>query len=360
MFDIKTIKSVAFDIEGRLTSDKSQEEASEFIFSLLERDYQVYLFSTNKDDALDKEFFQHHRLTYLPGDFPPEKATTDKHPDLLLDTTLWVSNNPQFRFWLSQKKLSSAIVSNKRETGSFHVQTSSLLELAALLDPTGFSLQEIVGAVQKHRLSSNNKPLMIGIGGPPHSGYQNLVISLRNALQTAEIPLVELLDLSSLMQSVEALIKVGENADVWLCDAIRDWLDKEIATPLAIGNSVYIDTPPSFLPPDFGAHFPLYYSEETVVLVFGEMPFVEPIRSRFHLTVMLEVPAVETTRRLYELPEGEKFEQKFIDMYMLREGKIYSDYMVKNGLPGHMNILLDATCQNAFRLKEGKHKQPAN
>ncbi|HUJ73653.1 MAG TPA: hypothetical protein VL359_02300, partial [bacterium] len=103
---------------------------------------------------------------------------------------------------------------------------------------------------------------------------------------------------------------------------------------------------------DFHAHFPLFISEESVVLVLGEMLFVPPVRELLHLAVLVEVTPGETARRLFELPEHEPFDPKFTTQYMEKEGARYRGYLERNAVREGADLHVDGNVPLAFRLAD--------
>ena len=81
MIDLKTIRAVALDIAKSEGSYQSQDEITDFIVSLLNRNYKVYLFSTQKSDDLFNENFSHPALIFLKEEMPPSQALCQSSRD---------------------------------------------------------------------------------------------------------------------------------------------------------------------------------------------------------------------------------------------------------------------------------------
>jgi hypothetical protein len=83
-------------------------------------------------------------------------------------------------------------------------------------------------------------------------------------------------------------------------------------------------------------------SEESIVLVLGELLFAPPVRERLDVPILLEVSPRETTRRLYEIAAGEAFDAKFIRQYLAGQGGRYRDYLERNQVLQRSTLSIDA------------------
>ena len=111
--------------------------------------------------------------------------------------------------------------------------------------------------------------------------------------------------------------------------------------PLQSGKRVYVQQVPEEVPENFEAHLPLFLGEETLVVVLGQALFLPEIRELLDFTILLEVSARESARRLYEIPAAQEFEDRFIDQYLERDGGLYKAYLdehnVKNSVLARVN-----------------------
>lgn len=354
MIDLKQIRAVAVDIAGANRSHDRQDELAECIWHLLQRHYRLYLFSTEKGEDLSREDFAHPRLTFLREAMPPSQALLEAHPELPTAATLWITDDEQLQRWIGQVGLEFMHLEHNGRTQPGGQHLPHLSELSALLDPTGLLLGDLTTMVDDLRRFRPRGALLVGLGGPPLSGFQQFAIDLRAHLQDAGHPLVDLMDLSSLQRSAEALLEQGDGPHApWVSESAVRWLHESVVAPLKAGEAVYVESRPPELPADFGAHFPLYVSEESVLLVFSELVFTQELAQAFDLAILLEVSPEETARRLYEIPADERFDPKFTRQYLERDGRIYQDYLRQNRVRERASIRVNANQEGAFYLQEG-------
>ncbi len=228
-------------------------------------------------------------------------------------------------------------------------------ELGILLDPTALLLGDVVRVVDDFSENREKITLLIGVGGPPLSGYQKFSLELKSRLQDGEHDLVELLDLTHLITATEDILSSGSlSLSPWVNLEIGQWVSREIFQPLRSGSQVYIERPPEGFPKEFSNNFPLYISREAVLIVFAELLFVPAISEILDIAVLLEVSPEETTRRLYELPTGERFDPKFTKQYLKREGRVYRQYLRDNRVEEQATLRVNANKGLAYLLSERK------
>lgn len=351
MIELRSVRAVALDIAGVNASYEAQDEVSEFVMHVLARNYQIYLFSTKQNDALQEEDYEHPRLHFLHGEMPPDRSVLEQHPQLTEAGTLWVTDDPALQRWAQDWNLPLA---HRTQEGApaagSAVHIRHLSELTALLDPTGFVEEDVAGAVLQLREQKPRAPLFIGVGGPPLSGFQGFSVGLRDRLLQAGLPLVELLDLSSLLLDTERLVEGHEARGPWVEPQAGEWLVEHVFRRARAGERVFLESAPEFVPPAFEPHLPLFISEESVVVVFAEMLFRPPLREFLDLAVLLEVSAEETTRRMYEIPPEEQgLDPRFTEQFLAREGKMYWEYLTHERVAERADIRVDANQAGAFQ-----------
>jgi hypothetical protein len=344
--DLKRIRAIALDIAGVNAEHQRQEDYSDFIWTALNRNYQIFLYSSNSQEDLAEEDFEHPRLFFLRDQMPPSEALLETHPALIDAATLVISNHGGLQRWCEQNGLPYATLGEVEPLSPRGLRIARLTELAVLLDPTGFVLDDIVEIVREQVRFRSHRPLLVGIGGPPLSGVPQFTLDLRERLRTADFCLVELMDLTALMLTGDASTRP------WVTAQAGRWLMEEVIAPLKSGQRVYVEKPPAELPADFGAHFPLFISEEAVVLMFSEQVFSPPVAEALDLSILLEVTAEETTRRVYEIPPEQDFDPKFTRQFLEHEGKMYWDYLRSNRVVERASIRVDANREQAFYLRE--------
>ena len=351
MIDLKQIRSVALDIAISRSSNKSQEETAEFIWSLLQRNYHLVLFSTKEEQKLVEEDFQHPRLSFVNEEMPPSQAILKEHPKLLSSQTLWITDDPQMHAWLEEGGNNYSYKNTAKNISRNGMWINHLSELGALLDPTAFVAEGVATMLHDLRRFNKDKALLVGIGGPPGSGYQEFSINLRVHLQNSGFEIVDLMDLSSLMVDTDGTVS-GESipSAPWLSSDAGTWLQESVFEPLVHGEEVYFEAPPKELSGIFSAHFPLYVSRDSVLLIFSELLFLPPLVDVLDVSLLLEVSPEECTRRLFEIPPNESFDPKFTEQFLEREGKAYQKYLKENKVLEKATLRIDANHPNAFHF----------
>jgi hypothetical protein len=351
--DLKQIRAVVLDIADAGASYQRQDEVSDFIWNLLGQNYQIYLCSSNpRNDLGGEEDFEHPRLVFLREEMPPSVKLVETHLPLGDPATLWVTNEPLLQRWIARAGMPFIGVGPAKAATPEPVPwIAHLSDLGALLHPTGFVLDEALRRVTGLRSGKPAGPLLVGVGGPPQSGYQQFALDLRGRLQDADFPLVELLDLSLLLASCDELLRREPAAGgPWVSPAAGAWVAESVLAPLRQGNPVYQERLPAGLPADFAAHFPLFISRDSVLLVFAELLFTPAVSDHLDLAILLEVSPEELTRRLYEIPSGERIDPRFTDQFLVREGHIYQEYLRANRVVEHAALRVDANHPHAFHF----------
>ncbi|MCH8841849.1 MAG: hypothetical protein IID61_02625 [SAR324 cluster bacterium] len=351
MFDSQSIRSVTIDIAETHGSHDAQDQTAELIWQLLERNYQIYLFTSNQNHDLEQENFQHPDVEFLRISFPPTDITIKRHRDVFAAQNLWVIDDPDGLRWLRDRDLPYATRWNEPWEGKRGLRIGSLRELLEVLDPNLIVYRAVETAILDSAKEKAGGALLVGIGGPPLSGYPEFAVELKRQLQSAGLPLVELLDLSSFVLGSETSPQ-GIEPDagpIWKDAASGHWLMDRVLLPAKAGRRVYFETAPDFLPLEFEPHFPLFLDKESVVLAFSEMPFVSPLAELFNPRILLEVSSWETTRRIYEM-DDEKFDEQFTRQYLEHEGRLYSEYLETQGVRENARLRIDANKPGALRL----------
>jgi len=349
MIDLKPIRAIALDVVGQGKSYESQDEIAEFIWGVLNRGYSVYLFTSDKNENLSNEDFSHQRLSFIEGKMPPGGDMLAGLPVLGQKSTLWVTSGQELTTWLAERKLPYVSIASEAQTDSGHT-LARLSELGALLDPTRLVLDEIGRQAAELRERHPGRPMIIGVGGPPLSGFAEFSLDLKIHLQSIGFPLVELMNLTDLMASSESVLLEPDKPGPWGDPRLGAWLMDEVFSPLKKGERVYKETPPVGIPADKEFSFPLFISEETVLIIFAEMLFVPQIQKIIDIGIMLELGKDEIVRRAYEIPEDEPFDTMFVSQYQGKQGRVYDSYLQGAGLPQESMIRVNADHPRAFRM----------
>ncbi len=340
--------TVVLDVTPGYRSRQVQDALSDLILHLLERGYQIFLCVTTDPILLQAEDYRHPGITYLRGNGPPTAAILAEHPALRAPSTLWVTDDAHLQLWIRQEGLPFAFPEQHVVSFAPDLALNGYSHLAALLDPTASTLRDVAAFLVERRREKAAGALLVGFGGPPESGFEQFAVHLRRQVESDGHPLVELLDLSAFLHVSE---EPEPTPGPWRDEAAGRWLMATILDPLRAGQRVYLESRPAQAPRDFDAHFPLFLSEESIVLVLGEMLFAPPVRDRLDVSVLLEVAPRETTRRLYEIPEGEPVDAKFTDQYLAGQGGRYRAYLEGNQVEQRSTLIVDANRPRAFVLR---------
>ena len=345
--DISTITSISIDLAGRSSTFERQKETSNLILFFLDKGYQIFLFSSNQKEGLEKENFQHPRVTFLNGMLSPESPEFKAHLGLTTPETFWVTDNVILQSWLAGNGRKFAYSSGSGSFGQQGVKIGSIGDLAALFDSTKRVIDQVATAVDKGFRTKGRAPYLIGVGGPPLSGYQQFAVNLRRKLEDMGHSLVDLLDLSSVLAGSDSL---GIEPDTWRSAAVGEWVLHELLAPLQAGKRVFVESLPEGVPDDFEAHIPLFLSEESLIVVLGATLFSPPVKALLDFSILFEVSAKETARRLYEIPESQEFDQRFVTQYLDREGRTYKSYLQNHAVADSVEARVDAERSEALNL----------
>jgi hypothetical protein len=160
-----------------------------------------------------------------------------------------------------------------------------------------------------------------------------------------------MLNLNPLMAHANQEAPLTGAGGLWIDDAARNWVLSSILQPLSAGRRIYVESMPEHLPPEFAGHFPLFVTEDSVLLVLGEMLFAPPVVDLLDLRVLLDVSPAETTRRLYEIPRHEAFDAKFEAQYLAHEGRLYNEYLQRFDVLRRIDCHIDANHPGAFMAR---------
>lgn len=351
MLDLNSIHSITLDAADTYSDGALQDQAAELIMRMLSQNYQIYVFSSNPKHPVTSETFEHPALQFLREPMPPAPALAAKLTDLVSPGNLWITDDPGIAKWLIEKDLPLATRKVPPVAGGRRIlRYRTLGELAASMDPTARVLREAgrLVAGQGEGAPDSGNARVICIGGPPLAGQAELALRLKHFLESLGYPLVELLDLSALHLGSTTLEVSGEvtgrNADGTPGHWLREQLERMHA-----GEPVFAETLPEGLPQAFEPHLPLFWSPETVLIAFGEMVLAPPLIELFDVTILLENTPAETTRRVYEI-DDDRFDAKFTEQYLQREGKAYERYLAEYRVREFAMLRVDANTPGAYFL----------
>ncbi len=334
--NLDDVKAVALDIAGLNTADDSQARCAEVIWLLLLRGYQLYLFSSTGDD-FSREDFQHPKLRFLTEPLPP----LPKYPLLEGEYCLWVTNHAPLERWLDEHHRLRMCIGGKEQPGIRRL--AAIDELVVALNPLNSVMANTISQLSQLKERFSQRAIIVGIGGPAISDLQQFTLLLQSALQDANLPMVELLDISSLTPNAEVLHakQLPKNA-AWQTPEGGSWLTDQLLKPLQKGETIFLKTPPPLLPTAMAEQFPLYLHPETILLLLAEMVFVQPLQPLLDVRLLLELPPEELARRLYEIPPHESFDPSFTQQFLQNEGGQYQHYLRHHQVQKLQPMLINA------------------
>lgn len=332
MFDLTEIEILILDVVDRNKSHAEQEAQADFILNALKRNYQVFLFSSRSDDVLSEEKIKTPGLKWMAEKFPFQNTLTKSHPQILSSKAIWVSEDPEIQSWVHSQDVILAATTLKGEILNEQktVRLRTWNDLLGLIDPSNKVLKTVAGDILDRWENLDSASFLVGISGPPLSGYLEFGLSLAQHLEALGAPLVEWLDLSDLIVGLEEIQTKTKKPDFWKNPKTGSWILDHIILPVKRGERVSIDEKSPDVPDEINHLLPLYYSEESIVLVMGEMLFNPPLNEYFQFNCHMEVSDKEISRRLFEIPQGEHFEEKFTQQYQSKFGVFYQQYLDEN------------------------------
>ncbi|MDH4121404.1 MAG: hypothetical protein OEV94_06860 [Deltaproteobacteria bacterium] len=345
---IERLDTIVLDLAESDQDTSRQEETSDVILNLLENQYQIFLFSSNEKQDLSKEHYEHPKLHFLSMSNPPIEALIKEWPALVSPHTLWVSESKDWQRWIGEKGLVLAAQTIHGSPEGLVFRFTRLGELALWLDPTLAAERALAEEMLAWKSQNPGKFMMVGIGGPPLSLYQQLSLGVIHQIERSSEYLVESLNLDPLL--IGTAEPKPNTPTGWLNPAYETWFSKSVWEPLTAGKEVFIERFPEDFPPEIQDQAPLFLTPDSLVIATGEMMFFEPFRSRLALGYLVEVTPKETTRRLFELGEDGTFDETFVQQYMTHEGARYQAYMEKERVKSWASRRVSGEHPGVFRL----------
>ena len=149
--NLEKLTKVALDIADANTSEEMQAQYAETILFLLEQNYKVYLFSSQKQD-LSKEDFKHPRVQFLAQPPPPLKAD--------MENCLWVTNDTDLVAWLNDHNHMLIRIGGSESGGSL----SAISNLRIALNPLTHKIGAVVRRVKGIRKQFPQRAIVVGVG----------------------------------------------------------------------------------------------------------------------------------------------------------------------------------------------------
>jgi len=349
MTDFNAIRVVALDVANH-SSEDAQDQVGELIWVLLQRNYQILVFSSKGNLEVAREDFRHPGLSFIQLTGEPGAHWVQTYPALGEPTTLWVSDHGPIQAWVSAQGLPLAYQEASEHALPWHFHYAALAEVGYLLDPSEFAYRAVGDWIADQQQQHPGATLVLAMGGPPMSLFQQFALELKHSLEAQGLPLVELLDISGFIKASGDTSLDDLEKSPWVSDAAAHWLMAEVVEPALRGEPVFVEHASDEIPPAFLAHLPLYVAPGSVLLLFAEMALVEDMAQEVSATVLLEMNESESARRLFEVGEVGTLDPMFLSRYHAHEGKAYAWYLAAHHVARHAMFRVDANTPGVFRL----------
>ncbi len=347
-FHPSDIRRLVFDLDS-LTIDfvkESWEDFRKFIQVLDDRDFETVLISNSIELT---NWNTYSRLSILQGTC---EEAYQKNSSLSGPDVFWFSEQSSF-----QKKLSNSTRnfagSNSITLQNGGLQYQNLYDMLQIFNPSKITAKDLSNSICKLKLNSSQFPLVIGIGGPDDCGHSFFVGELVDSLEDQE-NLVSTIDLSQILGSEfknNFENDKNTNSSFWYSEGIRGWLIEEVLSPYYNGKQVYIEKPPSIIKDFDLTIFPFFLAPEMILIIWGTTIFLPEFERFFDLRILLELSEKNAAARMFGLDDRQNFDQSFIEIYLKKEGKHYSEYLKENGVMKKIDYRIDFDNFNAFRIK---------
>jgi len=348
-FHPRNIRLLVFDIDS-LTVDFDQaawKNFRRFLFVLDERDFEIILISKTINLVDWQSYYKLSVLQSTCEDAFNNNSSLSK-PDVF-----WFSENSSLQKKLSNSTRNFAGSNNKtKQYGGLQYQ--NLYDMLQIFNPSKITATDLSNTLSKLKQNSEQVPLLIGIGGPDECGHSFFVGELIDTLEGQNI-LVSSLDLSQVLGT--EFNKHDENrskniSSFWRSNEIRDWVIEDVLSPYCSGKQVYIESPPPILTDFELTIFPFFLAPEMILLVWGTTVFLPELQKFLDLRILLELSEKNAAARMFALDERENFDQSFIDTYLKKEGKLYSEYLKRNKVIDKIDFSINFNNFHAFRFKD--------
>jgi len=342
------IKRLVFDIDSIAVDfdNEAWENFRKFIHILDDRDFEIVLIA-NSIELTSWEKFS--RLSILQGNC---EEAYQKNSSLSGPDVFWFSEQSSL-----QKKLSNSTRnfagSNSQTLQIGGLQYQNLYDMLQVFHPSKITATNLSNTIFKLKHDSEHVPLVIGIGGPDDCGHSFFVGEFVDTLEDREL-LVSCLDLSQVLGT--EFKKNGEKdkntcSSFWHSEEIRNWVIEDVLSPYYIGKQVYIENPPSILKEFDLTVFPFFLAPEMILLICGTTIFLPEFEKFLELGILLELSDKSAAARMFGLDDRQNFDDTFVETYLKKEGKHYSEYLNQNNVIKKIDYRIDFNNFNAFRIK---------
>ena len=339
--NVNNLKNIVFDVAERNT-DQNMEIYTDVILDLVSKEYAITIITSNSEDNLEGESFESPKIKFIKEPFVNYLPWLKKYPMLFGPDALWLSNETRLHNFLKKHQTMFCRESRISPNTKYGISVLEFSELKNLLNPTADAIQSIAEAIVNHCKMSDKKRLLIGIAGPPMSNPDGVSEHIKQSLEGIGIPLVEVLDMNIALLTSDNLIEGNEN-QIKKKEMAWNWLENNVLKPFAQGKQIDLNL-------EDNTQDALFLTEESFLIVSGEMLFVSQMSDYIDFSILIDVSRAETTRRIYEIPYGQEFPNDFIEQYMAKEGGQYQKYLNLAKTNFSFDFTLNGNNMNTLRV----------
>ena len=343
------IRLLVFDIDS-LTVNFDQENWDnfrKFLRILDDRDFEIVLISESIEYS---DWESYSKLSILKYN---TMEALQKNNSLTGNDVFWFTELPELQTKLSENTHnfggSSAI--STRKGG---MQYQYLHDMLHIFHPSKITAADLTAKLFKIKQKSPQVPLLIGIGGPDDCGHDFFVSELIEALEDQGM-LVSGLDLSQVLGTEFQNSNMSGNKSkltLWRSEEIQDWIVEVVMRPYSKGQQVYFEKIPEIIHKFEITTTPFFLDPEMILVVWGTTVFLPEMENLIDVRVLLDLSEKTAAARMFSLDERENFDQSFVETYLKKEGKYYSDYLDQFKVYDRIDFLIDFNNFNAFRMKK--------
>ena len=343
------IRLLVFDIDS-LTFNFDQENWQnfrQFLHVLDDRDFEIVLISESIEYS---DWYSYSKLSVLKYN---TLEALQKNDSLKDNDIFWFTEQPELQTKLSKttRNFAGSTASTALNGG---MQYQYLQDMLQIFHPSKITAADLSAKLVKMKHESPQVPLIVGIGGPDECGHVYFVSELTEALEDQEL-LVSGLDLTQVLGTEFQNQNISGNkskSTSWRSEEIQNWIIGEVMRPYSKGQQVYFEKTPEIIHDFEITTTPFFLAPEMILLVWGTTVFIPEMGNLIDLRVLLELSEKTAAARMFSLDERENFDQSFVETYLKKEGKYYSDYLDQFKVHDNIDYRIDFDNFNSFRIKE--------
>ncbi len=340
---VMAVHRIVIDLHSmsHLIEDEEQKNFVQIVEVLTDRDFQVLL--VTEHDDLFPEWRQRKDIGFLKLESEDNSGFL-QNDALFQPDVFWITESPLIQNRLTERKQLFAYGSEQTEGihGVHYQYFRDLLELFHPSQHTSILLGEKILEIKR---KSPKQPLIVAVGGPDQCGHAYFMGPLVEELEKSEF-LIEGLDLTEIMGTE------FQSSQYWRSQQAKRWIMDQLLLPFSEGQRVFIEDPPVWIVPYETSPFPLFWTPEMILLVWGTTLFLPEIQDLSDWNILLELSPRVATARLFGIDERENFNPEFVQKYESADGKLYQNYLEKFEVQEVIDQRIRFDNFHAFRMTE--------